>query len=127
MRNFGLVFSRLVDNCPKGLDDIAQGLGISRTYIYDLKKKESVDLGMLDKICRFFEVSPLIFFDTELLKFNVPSYEINEYNNTALIGQATMNVGLLSDVQNLKQIIAEKERFIQFLLHGKEAADSVKL
>ncbi len=128
MKSFGPIFERLVDSWPKPVDDIATGLGVTRGHVYNLKKKESVDLSMLDKVCRYFKVSPIMFFDNDILKYSMGARdESQEFNNTAIIGQATMNVGLMGEVENLKAIIAEKERFIQFLLNGKEAAKGVSL
>ena len=69
-----------------------------------------------------------MFFDNDILKYSMGARdESQEFNNTAIIGQATMNVGLMGEVENLKAIIAEKERFIQFLLNGKEASKGVSL
>lgn len=127
MKNFGEIFSRLCEDDPRSITEVSDGIGIKRTRIYELFKKESGDTETIDKICRYFEISPMVFFEPDLFQYKIPSENSNEYNNTAIIGQATMNIGLLSDVQNLKSIIAEKERFIQFLLHGKDAAAEASL
>lgn len=119
MRHFGDVFSRLVKNCPKNMDEIAKDFEVSRGHMYKLMKNESADLKLIDKICRYFKVTPMIFFDSELLEYNVPSTVSNEYNNIAVVGQANMNIGMINEIENLKNIINEKERFIQYLLNDR--------
>ena len=79
MKSFGPIFERLVDSWPKPVDDIATGLGVTRGHVYNLKKKESVDLSMLDKVCRYFKVSPIMFFDNDILKYSMGARDESQY------------------------------------------------
>lgn len=123
MRHFGEVFSRLLISYPKNIEQIARDLEFSRGHIYKLKKMETADSKLIDKVCRYFKVTPMVFFDNELLEYGIPASVSNEYNNLAIAGQATMNIGMINDIQNLKQILEEKERFIQFLLAERGCPD----
>lgn len=125
MRHFGQTLKLLIKTSRMPLDMIAEGIGVGKGYIYKLQNKPTADTEMVSKICRYFKVSPLAFFDNDLMDFGLPSGDVNEYNNTAVLGHATMNIGMISDIQNLKAIIAEKERLIQILLNGKTPVKDV--
>lgn len=130
MVNFGESFQLLLETGQISAESLARKLGCSRSYIYQLKGKESIDYALLEKICKIFRISPLMFFDREVYKYGLAHDKEDqhpEYKDSAAVGQATMNIGLMNEVENLKAIIAEKERFIQFLLNGKEAAKGVSL
>lgn len=125
MVNFGEIFTDLMESSPLSIAEIALKLGCKQPNLYKLKQKESVDTQMLEKVCRTFEVSPLIFFDDDVLKYSIPTNR-PQYKNNAVLGKAIMNIGALDDIRNLKAILEEKnkqiedkERFIRYLLNEK--------
>lgn len=125
MVNFGEIFTELMDSSPLSIAEIALGLGCKQPNLYKLKQKESVDAQLLEKVCRLFEVSPLIFFDEDVLKNEIPANRLQNKNNVVL-GKALMNIGALDDIRNLKAMLEEKnkqledkERFIRYLLNEK--------
>lgn len=125
MKHFGEAFSELLKHRTISKEDIALKLGCTRSNLYHMEKKESESSDTIDKVCRIFNVTPLIFFDKDICGFPFPDGYGNEYNNTAIIGQTTMNIGHANEVKALKQIIEEKERLIQFLLKGKDGIGDV--
>ncbi|MDE6392460.1 MAG: helix-turn-helix transcriptional regulator [Muribaculaceae bacterium] len=129
MINFGESFQLLLEKGHMSAETVAHELGCSKSYIYQLKNKDSIDYSLLEKICRIFKVSPLMFFDREVCHYGLiqdGNVTNNEYSNTSFAGHATMNIGFMDDIRNLKEkleekerLIAEKERLIQLLLNGK--------
>lgn len=133
MSHFGNIFSNLIEMSGIPMEDIANRLGFQVTYLYKLKRKASVDMDLLDKVCRIFCVNPMIFFDEDILKNGIPS-TTPVYKNHAILGHATMNIGMYGEIDNLKEQLkskdrelAEKERFIQFLLNEKNPKLGVSL
>lgn len=125
MVHFGEVFSDLIEHSDLSIQEIASRIGCKQSNVYKMKQKESIDTKLLESVCRAFEVSPVIFFDTEVLKNDVPTHR-PLYKNQAILGKAIMNIGAIEDLKNLmvlldekeKQLV-EKERFIQYLLKDK--------
>ncbi len=120
--HFGKIYQSLLESSKMTPVQVCKKMGWSRSKVYQLKDKPTVDMETIDDVCRLFQVTPMIFFDRELLKYGVPTTK-SEYNNLAVIGQATMNIGLSDEVKYLHDILAEKERFIQYLLKGVENTD----
>lgn len=129
MPHFGKTLSELLEISPISIEEFASRIGCQVPNIYKLKKKESVDIRMMEAVSRALEVNPMIFIDPELLRNEIPDSK-PIYKNQALLGKAIMNIGWKEDVRNLKEklevkleekerLIAEKERLIQLLLNGK--------
>lgn len=115
------------------MDQIAEKIGCKTPNIYKMRKKQTVDIDMLDKVCRALNVNPLIFFESDILKNSIPE-NTPIYKNQAILGKAVMNIGMLDEIKYLKEQLAgkerelsEKERFIQFLLNGKEGVSDMKI
>lgn len=128
MAHFGEIFTELLDSSDLTPEQVAERLNCKKSNIYKLKKKESVDLSMLVKVCRVLNVNPVIFFDSDLLKLSIPEHR-NVYKNSAVLGKAIMNIGWQDEVRFLKEklaekdkLIAEKERLIQLLLQSRPDA-----
>lgn len=133
MAHFGNIFNSLIEISGLPMEEIANRLGFQLTYLYKLRRKASVDMELLDKVCRVFCVNPMIFFDEDILKNGIPS-TAPVYKNHAILGHATMNIGMYGEIDNLKEQLkskdrelAEKERFIQFLLSEKQTNSGVSL
>lgn len=129
MQDFGKIFRELLCNSKIPNTKIAEMMGISRSQLYDIKDKETVSHATIEKVCKIFEVSPMIFFDRSLLQYGTGglNYTNAEFKNNTVLGQATMNVGSQNDEQSLKDVIAEKERFIQYLLKEKSGSEDKSL
>ena len=54
---------RLKELCKgRSASELAVKLGISRVYIYELFRKESIPSEIIDKICQMLTISPSVFF-----------------------------------------------------------------
>ena len=126
MTHFGDILTELLTEHPMTNEEIAAIIGCQPGNIYKLKKKPVADIKTIENVCRAFGVNPLLFFDADLSRNGVPDRK-NVYSNRALLGKATMNIGLREEIKNLEEkleekerLIKEKERFIQFLLNSSD-------
>ena len=130
MARFGETLSKLMKQYGMPAKILADKIGYQESNISKILSKTDVNTELLEKACRVFCVSPMMFLSNDLANYpNVTdkgSYNNNAFNNNALLGVATMNIGPNDEIQNLQRIIEEKEtllqekeRFIQYLLKEK--------
>lgn len=134
MAHFGATFTELLDNSGMTKEEVAKKIGCQTSNIYKMQQKDSVDMALMEQVCRAFSVNPLIFFDDDVLKNEIPSFNKSIYQNKTIFGHCTMNIGIMEEVRHLKmqlddkeKQLKEKERFIQYMLNGPEAAKGVDL
>lgn len=125
MARFGETLSLLMKQYGMTTESLAEKIGYKESNISKIRCKTDVNTELLEKACRVFCVSPLMFLSPDLA--NYPNTADKDLLNNRLFGVATMNIGSKEEIQNLQRIIEEKEtllkekeRFIQYLLKEKE-------
>ena len=103
-------------------------MGIKRGAIYNLRDKDDVSAAVLERFCRHFNMNPMEFFDDDVVAN--PLKGTTTYIQQKIVGRATMNCadndkisGLEKQLELKDQIIAEKEKTIQFLMKLIEHPD----
>lgn len=122
MKDFGKTLYQIIHENNLSRKDLAEKIGITPVYLSNLQKRDYFDVRLLEKICRVLGVSPMIFFDDDFSK-DCKGRLVGDISNATVIGNATVNVG--SEVEHLKELLAEKERIIQILLKQAGLAESI--
>ena len=122
MKDFGKTLYQIIHENNLRRKDLAEKIGITPVYLSNLQKRDYFDVRLLEKICRVLGVSPMIFFDDDFSK-DCKGRLVGDISNATVIGNATVNVG--SEVEHLKELLAEKERIIQILLKQAGLAESI--
>lgn len=129
MENFREIFAQLLSQSKLTKKRIAEEMGITRERLYELANKDTVDHRTLEMVCRYFKISPMVFFDKDMMSYGFGGLNTThtEYNNNSVFAPATMNIGLMNEIQALKDLVQEKERFIQFLMKCKCDGESASI
>lgn len=113
MKHLGQEIHRLAESKRLVKREIATKLGMSPSQFNNLKKRDSFDANLLERISKILGVSPAYFFDD----YGADQYSVGEINNSTRIGDATVNLGKHpSSDSALYELLAEKERLIQVLM-----------
>lgn len=99
--------------------DIAEKMGITDVYLSQIFKKESIDASLLEKLSQAIRVPITYWF--EINDFANQSIANGDGSAASVYGNAT--AGELADkdkeIEHLKQLLEEKERTIQILMHNR--------
>ena len=92
---------------------ISSHIGMSTQNLHRCIRENKIEAGVLEKIAKVFGVSVACFFDE-----NQPGTIIgnqNQINNG--LGQQILMTPDQREIESLKELLKEKERFIQHLLN----------
>lgn len=103
MGNFGPTLARILDERGITRRQLAQDISMHPTQLSQLLKRTSVDSALLVRISRALNISPMVFLS-------------DEYNPLPDYTPAYPGGGNSETIALLKQIIQEKEKFINYLL-----------
>lgn len=109
MKHFGEILKNHIEaNGLKKLE-VAASVGITYNYLSGIFKKPSVDAELMERLCIATGLSPWSIFE------NVPMPQKINSDNQALgiLGNASIILGV--NEQLYKDVLAEKERYIQSL------------
>lgn len=121
MKHIGQELFKIIER--KGLvkRQIALAVGIDPSRFSSLKHSNDLRCEELENICKQVGISPGYFFDD----WPGDGLTIRDITNSSVNGDATVNISK-NDMENFKHIIetqreliAEKERFIKYLLRDK--------
>ena len=120
MKNFGEILKKHIETNGLKKKDVAASADITYNYLSEIFKKPSVDAELMERLCIAAGLSPLLIFE------NVPMPQKVNSDNQALgiHGNASISFGV--NEQLYKDLLAEKERYIQSLerqLEMKERSD----
>lgn len=102
MKHVGLELDRLIRERFKGREiELAKIMGMTRQNLSNIKKKESIDSGQLERFCNALEISPNYFFE-ESETFSCVAEPIVEYKKTSkedsdMITELRERISLLED------------------------------
>ncbi|WP_055095558.1 helix-turn-helix domain-containing protein [Gabonia massiliensis] len=114
MKHIGNEIDKIIRNNPSlKTKDVAELVGISREYMSNIKKKSSIDCELLDKIAKVLNVPVSYFFDETTYSTVIGNQ--NQINNG--VGDQIFMSAEQREIENLKELLKEKERFIQHLLN----------
>lgn len=115
MKSFGPIFAKTLKENNLSVTAFAEEIGIGRGQAYNMRDRDDVDAGVLEKFCRYFKINPMEFFDDDVVAN--PLKGNSTYIQQKIIGDATMNVGANEEIKHLRELLEEKERMIQLLLN----------
>lgn len=111
MLNIGTELKRLIEERHLIKKDVAEGLGITPTYLSAIMRKDSIDCMLLDRICKLIGVPAAHFFEED------GQFSVSNVKASTVIGNANAAVSISpGEVAALRELLAEKERTIQILL-----------
>lgn len=112
MKHFGRMFEELLYRKGYTQKEVGERLGLSHVTVTRMKRQESVDAALLEKVARIFHVPVTLFFDGDVA-YGRPEPDGAE-------PEVGVQLELLKlDNAHLKAIVAEKERLIKVLLKDK--------
>lgn len=128
MQNIGKVLKEHIERNGLKKVEIAEAVGITPNYLSTIFKMESVDAGMLEKLCRASGLTLSEVFDLPMMSV---SKTLSDIQAKTLLGSATVQISeseafrqLLAEKDRLlaekDRFLAEKERLIQILLADKK-------
>ena len=109
MLNLGILLKEHIEKHNLKKSEVARQLNISRNYMSTLFSKQTMDISLWERICNVIGLDPCAAFGNTNA---TPGTTYNGINASALLGQASVNIG----ENGYKELLAEKERTIQILL-----------
>jgi transcriptional regulator with XRE-family HTH domain len=118
MKHIGIEIDKIISsNKNFKTKDIADAAGITSVYLSNIKKKDSIDAALLEKIAKALNVSVGYFFDEAPLNGAVNGHKNQVGNgNVMVLNQANEIEHLRKLLEEKDTLIAEKERLIQVLM-----------
>lgn len=109
MLNLGILLKEHIEKHNLKKSEVARQLNISRNYMSTLFSKQTMDISLWERICNVIGLDPCVAFGPTK---STSGTTYNGINASALLGQASVNIG----ENGYKELLAEKERTIQILL-----------
>lgn len=106
MKHIGQILKNHIETHKLVKGEVANKVGISYNYLSTIFKQQSIDAGLLERICVAIGLHPSMVFD-------VPEEIENSYKDIwakALLGSAKVEI---NSNENLRALLAEKERVIE--------------
>lgn len=132
MKPIGPILKRYIEENALKKVEIAEKVGITYNYLSTIFHKETLDAGLLERLCVATGLSPMVFFETGNEGENVHYSDIHAKTQ---IGSAAVNINhnnketeaLIKDKERIitekERLLEEKERTIRILM----AASNLKL
>lgn len=111
--NYGERLSAAIKASGKTIAEVAEAGDIDRAYLYQLLKKDSMDVRYIEKVCRALDISPAAILgggDHRLLITGVNNSQIGGASDVRIMHGCSG-----SEAEIYAQLLAEKERMIQHL------------
>lgn len=106
MKHIGQILKNHIETHKLVKGEVASKVGISYNYLSTIFKQQSIDAGLLERLCVAIGLHPSVVFD-------VPEEIENSYRDIwakALLGSAKVEI---NSNENLRALLAEKERVIE--------------
>lgn len=110
MIDIGAYLRNYIEKNKLVADDIGERCGYSHSHFWQILQKEDMKCSMLEKICEALNISPMVFFDDEIV-------------SNLVEGENTQNTN--KDLCYYKKICAEKDERINALNKNIELLESL--
>lgn len=100
MKDIGAYLRNYIEKNKLVADEIGERCGYSHSHFWQILQKEDMKCSMLEKICEALNISPMVFFDEELV--TNPVDDLNTQNSN-------------KDLCYYKRLITEKDARIASL------------
>lgn len=117
MQHLGQILQQQIETNHLKKRDVATAAEISLNYLSVLYKKRTFDCQLWERLCIATGLNPCIAFANT----QMPPKNYSDISAQTVVGPATVTIG--SEQQAYLDLLAEKERMIQFLI----AASGLKI
>ena len=125
MKPVGPIIKRYIEDNKMVKTQVAKKLGISYNYLSTIFLKETIDAGLLERICVVLGLHPMTFFEygkegetvsySDIkAKANVGNAEVNINHNSADHDRALADKERI--IEEKERLLQEKERTIRILM-----------